>query len=384
MRPISSSIDRRSAGFSLLELLVAMAVFMVIGGAAMQAFRVHVPLFTAQQNQSALNFTLRNAAAQMQIDVVNAGNGFYSGADITAWPIGVTVQNNDPGTSSCYDSTAHTYGSGCFDKLTVISTDVTVPLAHPIPNGSSPTNPCGNPSDNMAKSAILEVQPISGTLDAYAANFKAGDQILIVKADGSQYTTTVISKDGWSAGSGPNAVVKFQHNGTNDDGTNSNDPTQQNYDPLGISWQANSKLGTEFCNTDWVLKLAPVQYYVDASDPTNPKLMRSLPLSKATNNKDVIAEQIIGFKVGASVKDADGDYDFRYNSSNPSNPTDPNMVKGYNNDWTSIRAVRMTIIGRTPPSAAATANYRNGFDQGPYRVEAISVVVNPRNLSMND
>src|SRR4051812_30541885 len=66
MRPISSSIDRRSAGFSLLELLVAMAVFMVIGGAAMQAFRVHVPLFTAQQNQSALNFTLRNAAAQMQ------------------------------------------------------------------------------------------------------------------------------------------------------------------------------------------------------------------------------------------------------------------------------------------------------------------------------
>ena len=58
----------QESGFSLMELLVAMAVFIVISGAAVALVRRHIPLFTSQQNQAGLNITLRNAAAQIQID----------------------------------------------------------------------------------------------------------------------------------------------------------------------------------------------------------------------------------------------------------------------------------------------------------------------------
>jgi hypothetical protein len=48
----------------------------------------------------------------------------------------------------------------------------------------------------------------------------------------------------------------------------------------------------------------------------------------------------------------------------------------------SIRSVRISLIGRTAPNP--DGSFQNSFDGGNYRVEAISVVVNPRNLSMND
>jgi prepilin-type N-terminal cleavage/methylation domain-containing protein len=65
------------AGFSLVELTVAMAVFLVVGGAAVALVKMHIPLFTSQQNQTGLNLSMRNSVAQMQIDVVNGGTGYY-------------------------------------------------------------------------------------------------------------------------------------------------------------------------------------------------------------------------------------------------------------------------------------------------------------------
>ncbi len=56
-------------------------------------FQQHVPLFTQQQNQTAVNVAMRNAAAQMQIDLANAGSGYYQGINIPAWPIGLTIVN---------------------------------------------------------------------------------------------------------------------------------------------------------------------------------------------------------------------------------------------------------------------------------------------------
>ena len=86
----STTRHKSPAGFSLVELTVAMAVFMVIGAAAVALVKMHVPLFTSQQNQTGLNLSMRNGVAQMQIDVVNAGTGYYQGVNIPAWPIGIT------------------------------------------------------------------------------------------------------------------------------------------------------------------------------------------------------------------------------------------------------------------------------------------------------
>lgn len=341
-------------GFSLVELLVAVAIFLIIGGAAIGLVKKHAPLFTTQQQQTGLNIVLRNAAAQMQIDLVNAGTGYYQGVNIPSWPIGVTIINNPPATT-CFDATTHTYGPTCFDAMNVIAIDPNTP----------PSNPqdIGTTCKSTTASEIF-VTPIgTTTLAQLASDFHTGDEILLVKSDGSQMTTTVLTSDGQVTG----GKVQLSHNPTGANGVNDGSKGT-NIDPLGISSTSdNNKLGEQFCISDWVLKLAPIKYWVDASDPTDPKLMRT------QNNQDnVIAEQVIGFKVGASIWNGTSDNTYSFDAGT------------YSHDWSLVRAVRVSLIGRTNPSGNVEDKFRNTFDQGPYRIQAISVVINPRNLSMND
>jgi len=114
-----------------------------------------------------------------------------------------------------------------------------------------------------------------------------------------------------------------------------------------------------------VLKLAPITYQVDASDPTNPKLTRT-----QGGQTNVISEQIIGFKVGAAVWNGTTDDTYSFDANT------------YLHDWSLIRSVRISLIGRTQTDVAN--NFRNSFDGGAYKIESVSVVINPRNLSMND
>src|SRR5438445_840220 len=188
--------------------------------------------------------------------------------------------------------------------------------------------PPSNPSDIGANcvsttSSSLFITPVGATtLSQLAADFHTGDQILVVKSDGSQMTTTILTSDGLISG----GKVKLAHNPTAVDGTNS-----ITADPLALSNTADSnKLGTQFCNTDWVLKLAPITYSVDASDPTDPKLIRT-----QGGQPSVIAEQIIGLKVGASIWNGITDNTYSFDSAS------------YNHDWSLIRSVRVSMIGRT-------------------------------------
>jgi hypothetical protein len=93
-----------------------------------------------------------------------------------------------------------------------------------------------------------------------------------------------------------------------------------------------------------------------------------------TNNPDVIADQIIGFKVGASVfTSAGGGASGAYRYDGPA------AYKAR-----AVRSIRVSVIGRTPPTQFTASSFRNTFDGGRYKIEALSLVVNPRNLSMND
>ena len=115
------------------------------------------------------------------------------------------------------------------------------------------------------------------------------------------------------------------------------------------------------------MKLQPTTYTVDISNPQDPKLERI-----RAGNTDIIAEQVIGFKVGATKwNDTDSE---RYYF----NPGE------YLRDPTLVRSVRVSLIGRTTPTPDPTYTFRNAFDQGPYQVVGATVVVNPRNMSMND
>jgi prepilin-type N-terminal cleavage/methylation domain-containing protein len=342
------------AGFSLVELMVAMAVFLVIGGAAVSLVKMHVPLFTSQQSQTGLNLSMRNGVAQMQIDVVNAGTGFYQGVNIPTSPIGLTVVNSAPGTG-CFDAVAKAYSANCFDTLNVVTMDLNTPPSKPWDIIGGINQPCVN----TFTSSNIYLTPIGATtLSQLAGGFKAGDQILLIKSDGSQVGTTTLTTDGTVSG----GKVLLTHNVTAADGTNNTTD-----DPLQLSNKPDSnKLGIQFCGaTDWVMKLAAITYKVDATDPTDPKLIR---VQGGVQN--VIAEQIIGFKVGAAVWNGATDITYSFDAST------------YNYDFSLIRAVRVSMIGRTP--ADITNNFRNSFDNGAYKIESVSVVINPRNLSMND
>jgi prepilin-type N-terminal cleavage/methylation domain-containing protein len=350
----TSISNRRKRGFSLLELTVAMAMFLIVGAAAVSLIRRHQPLFGAQQGQVQLNLGLRNAVAQIQNDVENAGTGFFQGVDLPSFPIGIVITNNSAGTTSCYDPATHTYGPTCFDSFKLITIDQSTPPAHPLNNPAS--------SCQSETSSILPIVAADGTSNStLAGDFNAGDTVLIISSDGSTMVDTGITKSGVNGGSG--GWVDLQHNPT---GASLTDPLGINAD-LGSS--TNNKLLHKFCNDAWVLRVATTSYSVDASDPTNPKLIRSTP-----GRADVVAEQIIGFKVGA-YNDLTGSYS--YVSSNQATDTPP----GYNNDWTQIRSVRISVIGRSNPVGDPT--FQNKFDQGNYYVESAAVVINPRNLSMN-
>jgi len=356
--PQSKHLIRRGAvaGFTMIELMVSVAVFIVIGGAAFSLFSQHAPLFTRQQNLTGLNINMRNAVAQMEMDVINAGSGYYPGSNFPDWPIGVTIQNSVAG-SSCYNAATHTYTATCFDQLNVILIDGNTPPGHPTSTGSNCVS---------TTSSILFATPPTGVSPAtYADNFHNGDRILVVKSDGSQMTMTTLSKDGQVAG----AKVQLQHNPTGGGGINSSSD-----DPFGLTTTLNNKLGDYFCPADWVMRLGTVSYLVDATDPTNPTLKRYVNYHP-NDTGDVVAEQIIGFKVGASLINA--------TSSSCTVPyTFVNTC--YSPDYSRIRSIRVSMIGRTPPNQSGPNKFQNNFDQGNYQIQAISIAINPRNLSMRD
>ena len=101
----------------------------------------------------------------------------------------------------------------------------------------------------------------------------------------------------------------------------------------------------------------------------------------------MIAEQVIGFRVGASVRNGSVDTPYNFNASQKSVANGcalPVDQCGYDSDWSKVRAVRVSLIGRTQPNSDPNNPYKNSFDGGPYKIQGVSVTINPRNLSMND
>jgi hypothetical protein len=97
---------------------------------------------------------------------------------------------------------------------------------------------------------------------------------------------------------------------------------------------------------------------------------------------DIIAEQIIGFKVGAATwipAASTSTLTYSFYARNSSTSTPP----GYGSNFELVRSVRATLIGRTNPNLDPTYTFRNTFDGGPYQVVDATVVINPRNLTMN-
>ena len=347
----------------MVELMIAMAVFLVVCGAAISLVNKHTPLFNQQQNQAGLNVSLRNAVAQMQIDVVNAGSGFsIPGITPKMIPIGVMIKNTAGG--ACYDAATFSYTAGCFDELHIISAAPGVPVGSPISATSCVST--SSSTLNVVPAATLGSTPTQAQLDALSNPFQNGDQILVLATDGTNVTQTALVglTDGGDDKNGK--WVNLQHNPQGTVEANS---------LLQVGTRAgnpNNQLNGKYCAPNsFVFKLGPeIVYGVDTTDPTNPVLYKQV----GGGAKVAIAEQIIGFKVGAMAWNSPTDiYSFNAPAAPPT---------GYNQDWGVIRSVMISLIGRTQPEPGN--NFRNQFDGGPYRIQPMTVVINPRNLSMHD
>jgi prepilin-type N-terminal cleavage/methylation domain-containing protein len=360
-------------GFSLLELLVATAVFTVVSAAAFSLFNKQQTSALNGNEQVGLNVALRNATAQLQMDLVNGGTGYRQAANIPAWPVGVSIVNNVVASgATCYNSATLTYTASCFDQINVIA--AANPTTYPPVNatdstgGTSGTANCSNTSTGIAYG-----QAASGwTLTNTAAEFKSGDQLLFLKNNGKLYSSVVLTQNAQVAGN----AVKFSFNATSSNGSNSaaNDPLSITTDPTDTA----NDLTNSFCGNDWVLKLAPISFQVNSSNAGDPQLTRTQSGSTA-----IVMDQVIGFKIGATIINESTDIlstTYNYNAATYTNNTAND--EAYN--FTLIRSVRISLIGRTAPSSNPAYSFRNSFDGGPYQVQGSALVVNPRNMSMND
>jgi prepilin-type N-terminal cleavage/methylation domain-containing protein len=376
---------RRSAGFTLVEFLIAMAIFTVVSGSVFAMFATNAPYFTRQQNFAAVNIAMQNVVSQMQLDLVNAGTGYYPGSVIPSWPIGVTISNQPSTAGACNDAATFTYTAACFDTLNILTVNPNTPPSHP-------TNAAGSTTSTACSATTASpfyIQTNAGkTLAQTAAGFSAGDQVILVKSGSGGGGTKGPTGGSSTAGTNGAQINTFVITGSpvvgannvalsmvpsNPDGTNSSAD-----DPLDISTSNNSlNLGTSFCAPDWVMKLAPTTYKVDVGNAQDPKLTRV-----QSGNSDIIAEQIIGFKIGAATWNINSSastltYSFYAQNGSAVSPS------GYSNNFALVRSVRVTLAGRTNPNPDPTYTFRNTFDNGPYQVVGATVVINPRNMTMN-
>ncbi len=365
------------SGFSLVELLVAMSLFLVVGGAAITLVRRHMPMFTTAQNQTGINIALRNAVAQLQMEVVNAGTGFSGATPAAFSPMGATITK--AANANC-KATA-TYVAGCFDSLQLISVDSNVPPLAPSIDAAAT-----QPVDTTAGTTIYLTIPGNalGATAAYLPFLKAGTELMLVQGGTDVPTVSgkpaisivVLQTDAVASGTAIKlTTMAATLSGVACAPVNTNGVPSAANDVLGIYDAGECDRFTSIFNPkfDYVVKLATgAKYSVDATtDPTNPKLVRTI----AGGPPDVIAEQIIGFTVGAwsSQKVVGGVVTPGYTIT----PAD------YSSDWTSVRSIQVQIVARATPNTDSAAAFTNTYDQGNYQVQGISVVINPRNLNTN-
>lgn len=362
MKPFAtpSPTMRAQRGFTLLELAVTMIVFAIFAGAAIVLVNRHVALFTTQQGQANLNITMRQAIAQLQSDVINAGAGYFNNVNPPGSPIGLTILNGQG--VNCDGTTSNSNAIDTFNIIAFNNGTASTPLV--------PATPTATFDLSATNTATLTTTDASVSNATLAASYVKGSELLFVKnaTDMPSFMTVTLTAN--ASVSGGNIAIQFTPVQAISGTSSYQNPgdslsSSSTYLPSYLTTYANSFTTlASFANGDYVLLLSPITYSVDASN----NLIRIQNGACA-----VVASGILSFKVGAQTHNSSGLAD------NPQYYYQPSY---YNNDYTQLRGARITLIGRT--AVDPSSNFVNSFDGGHYRIEALSTVVSPRNLSMND
>lgn len=422
---------RAQSGFSLLELVVAMAVFVTISGAAFSIFGQHATAANEQQTLSGVNIALRNAMTQMQMDLSGAGGNLLGGvSNASPFYFSVIINNNVPsvdgGTAAaCTPTSAWGYptSSACFDSFTALSPNNSMVKGCSTGFGGGLQAPVLDVGNTAAQQATPVNLNAAGTvaaddpnnsgnaaaLTADATCYKNGDELLFLKIGAAvagncdvagntfNYCLHVVTLTADATVSG--GYVQLQ---TSASGSTSSDPLGIIYKAGGTTYFQNA-LANSYPVGAYIIDLgtgANAITYAVMANPSNsndPQLVRCPGTACTTSNAQVVADQVIGFKVGAAL--------WNYQASNATDIANyiynaatycSDQVSGVNcltwppaaydpYDFALVRAVRVSVVARTPPRNDPTLSLiHNGFDGGPYLVQQASTVVDLRNLSNVD
>lgn len=404
-----------------------MTVFLVVAGTAFSLFGQHAALTTKQETLSGVNIGLRNAIAQLQMDLAEGGQDVLRTAPGASQPfsLGVVIQNNVPGNSpACAPAADWSYpiNSACYDSFTIVAPQTNIPLLQ-----------ISDVSDDLSGSTtIAAVDPnapagnVPATLAADAALLKQGDEILVLQfqnsptlpppacsGNGSGYvslycmTATTLTQD--AAFNAGNNTITLTHSLIGGAGQPIGCPGAGCTDPLGLIYSPahpggtsyTSAIGKAFSQNAWIIDLGKgvndITYAVQANptNPADPQLVRCPGSSCTALNAQPLVDQIVGFKVGAALWNSHNNTNtdiasYFYNSANFCNGavntvTDCNQTPAPVNDpydFSLIRSVRVSLIARTAPNSdLSLKGFANGFDGGPYMVQDASVVVDLRNMN---
>ncbi|MGC2209893.1 MAG: prepilin-type N-terminal cleavage/methylation domain-containing protein [Candidatus Korobacteraceae bacterium] len=326
-----------SRGFTLLELIVTLAVFSVLGLAAVMVSSQSARVSITQQAQSTLNVAVRNATAQIETDVINSGTGYFPTYNIPGAPMGIVVSHVGPG----------------LDTLTILSFSPTI-IAHPTSNVNT-------------TSGTITVAPIAPmTATTLQQGYSVGNEIMMLSA-------TNLNADGWptvttfpiTAVGACSSCTSFTLSYTPNTTPASPSTGAWAADPLYVSStyatdaQGNPVLGTSFTASDWVLNTSSIVYQISGN-----QLTRTVNNGTVSTLGAVMDNNVIGFQVGVELYNTTNTSTFTYATS----ATGPIVANPRD-----IRAIRISFITQTAANAVSPS-----IDEG------TTVIINPRNLSMHD
>lgn len=278
---------KRNVGFSLIELMVAIAITIIVVGVSLDALNQGQHASEAISLMSDMTENLRAGMDQMEHDLVLAGSGIPVGGISIPNGSGVAVNEPSPagkaynfgiGTTSISAVTpGHGEGpliSGTVnsDMVTVIYADnqtfppdtATYPQGQPLnanfindPTAVSPDQPCNGTLNGTGTTVTFDATCV--VFDAGNGAIVPGDLIMFSNAQGNtlEYVTAV-----------NNQTLSFAKG----------DPYDLNgrTDPAGTIYQLQSSASPVTYPPTTATRIWMVTYYLDNTNPSGPRLMRQL------------------------------------------------------------------------------------------------------------
>lgn len=349
----------RTAGFSLVELLVAMAIVLVVMGGTMTALNNAYRSTESARGIIDVNNNLRIAVDLMVRDFIQVGQGLPTGRVVQV-PNGVSallIQRPHPQGSACTQWPAGTtsipavtVGPGCGPVVDGVATDIVTTIAVDTVLDTVPVNSFNLNAHTATVSTAAQapggVDISTGTGD----DVQAGDLMMFTKGSQSAlvYVTAINGNQTFTfAGGDPMNLNQFA-------------------DPLNGTVNDLANTAPITANSASVSRVRMITYYLDNTlDPTTPRLMRHMNWGDPN-----VALNQRARTVAFAIDNLQFTYDMVDGVNNPSNVrmvaadlTDAGACTPDPCSPNQIRKVNLFIAGRSPQTFSVTKRFfRNSLE----------------------